>query len=220
MFGNGRDKIMTTILLQSEALEQNQEEFATTSTSFSSQKGQKFPNPPVALVRLVRSIAQISDRDLSTDAESYYLSSSSSGLEKIFLPPQLRVIEEQPKERRADDIAVHSLALSKQSVDIAVTFLVQPKQPFSPIQRLGRLNRKRFLTSSINCLPTQLPQSYSRRQDAEFIEQEPIWRGVFPISPNTKKIFSENIEVRVDELSAWKPHIVIDSYRLEEDDDQ
>lgn len=46
---------------------------------------------------------------------------------------------------------------------------------------------------------------------------KPIWRGIFPSSRNAKVLFSKDVEVKVDELPAWKFHIIIDRYRLEDD---
>jgi hypothetical protein len=56
-------------------------------------------------------------------------------------------------------------------------------------------------------------------QESEDDEQEPIWRGVFPMSHDSEKIFSQVVEFVVEELPEWKPNIVIDDYRLEEDDE-
>ncbi|NET60302.1 MAG: hypothetical protein F6K47_30415 [Symploca sp. SIO2E6] len=50
----------------------------------------------------------------------------------------------------------------------------------------------------------------SKIQDFETDEEEPIWRGVFTISHSTKVLFSKEIDLKVDKLPTWKPHIVID----------
>lgn len=201
---------MAAILLQSEALEQEQEELVTVSTTFTNQEGRKFPSRPIAVVHSVRSVAQTSAKDLSIEAKGYYLSPRLPGFASVFLPPQpyqFRAIDEQPEELRADDIAVHVLARSITG------------QSVSFVQALASVRRGKFLTSLINCLPTHLPQLQSKMQDSGLGEEEAIWRGVFPLSQSTKRIFSEDIEIKVDELPAWRPNIVIDGYRLEDDDE-
>jgi len=67
------------------------------------------------------------------------------------------------------------------------------------------------VNSELTCL--------SQRQDSDLDEEEPIWRGVFALSHNPKVLFSTDIEVKVNELPAWEPRVVIDSYRLEDDDE-
>lgn len=200
---------MTAILAQSEVFEQEQEEFSTVSTTFNNRTAQKFPNRPIAIVRSVRSIAQTSAKDID-DARSYYLSPRLIDYASIFLPPQpyeLRTIEDQSKELRSDDIAVHALTHStvRQNVSFA--------------QPLSSLRRGRFLFSLLHSSSVHLPQPKSKLQDSELDEGQAVWRGVFPLSNSTKVLFSENIEIRVDELPVWKPNVVIDSYRLEDDDE-
>lgn len=206
---------MNAILLQNEALERDREEFATVSTTFNKRDFKKFPSRPIAVVRSVRSVAQTSDKDFSAEAKSYYLSPSFSGFERIFLPSQpyeIRTIEEQSEEQLSDDIAVHELVRSIAGQRVR---FVQP---------LSNVRHGRFLAPS-NPLATGLPRSPSRDQkleiDADFEtdEEEPFWRGVFALPSSTEVIFSKKIEVKVDELPSWEPHIVIDSYRLEDDDE-
>lgn len=200
---------MATILSQSETFEQEQEEFATVSTTFNNREEQKFPGRPIAIVRSVRSIAQTSAKDIDTDAKSYYLSPRLTGFASVFLPPQpyeLRTIEEQSKELRSDDIAVHDRTRSIAGQNVG---FVQP---------LSSTRRGRFL-SSLRSFSAHLPQPQSKLQDSELGEEQSSWRGVFPLLNSTKVLFSENIEIKVNELPAWKPNVVIDSYRLEDNDE-
>lgn len=198
---------MTSIVLQPEALERDRGELTTVSTTLINPEVKKFPGRPIAVVRPVSSVAQTSAKDLSTEARNYYFSQS---LGSMLLPPrpyQLRAIDEQPEELRADDIAVYALARSITRKNIGFT------------QASTRVKPGKFLSSVISCLPVNFPQSPSKPQDSELAEEEPIWRGIFPLSHSTKVLFSKDVEVKVDELPAWKPHVVIDSYRLEDDDE-
>jgi len=201
---------MTAILSQPEVFEQEKEEFSTVSTTFNNQTVQKFPNRPIAIVRSVHSIAQTAAKDIDADARSYYLSPRLIDFASIFLPPQpyeLRTIEDQSKELRSDDIAVHALTHSivRQNVSFA--------------QPLSSLRRGRFLSSLLHSSSVHLPQPKSKLQDSESGEGQAVWRGVFPLSNSTKVLFSEKVEIKVDELPVWKPNVVIDSYRLEDDDE-
>ena len=202
---------MTAILSQSEVFEQEQEEFATVLTTFNNNRtAREFPGRPIAIVRSVPSIAQTSAKEIDSDAKSYYLSPRRIDSASIFLPPQpyeLRTIEEQSKELRADDIAVHELTHS----------IVRGNISFS--QPLSSLRRGRFLSSLAHSPSVHLPQPKSKLQDSELGEGRAIWRGVFPLSSSTKVLFSETLEIKVDELPVWKPNVVIDSYRLEDDDE-
>lgn len=201
---------MATILSQSETLEQEQEEFTTVSTTFNNREGQKFPARPIAIIRSVPSVAQTSAKDIDTDTKSYYLSPRLIGFASIFLPPQpyeIRTIEEQSKELRSDDIAVHDLT---RSIDGQNVSFVQP---------LSSVKRGKFLSSLALSLPAHLPQPKSKLQNSELGEEQSSWRGVFPLSNSAKVLFSEIIEIKVDELPVWKPNIVIESYRLEDDDE-
>lgn len=201
---------MAAIVLQSEVFEQEQEEFSTASTTFNNRTAQKFPNRPIAIVRSVLSIAQTEAKDIDPEARSYYLSPRLIDSATIFLPPQpyeLRTIEDQSKELRSGDIAVHDLthSIARQNVSFA--------------QPLSSSRRGRFLSSLLHSSSVHLPQPKSKLQDSELGEGQAIWRGVFPLSNSTKVLFSENIEIKVDELPVWKPNVVIDSYRLEDDDE-
>ncbi|NER99373.1 MAG: hypothetical protein F6J86_37085 [Symploca sp. SIO1B1] len=59
----------------------------------------------------------------------------------------------------------------------------------------------------------------SNLQDFETDEEEPIWRGVFTVSRSPKVLFSKEIDLKVNKLPTWKAHVVIDSYRLEDEDE-
>jgi hypothetical protein len=50
-------------------------------------------------------------------------------------------------------------------------------------------------------------------------EEVPIWKGVFTPHHAPKILFSKNIEIEVRSLPNWKPRVVIESYRLEDDDE-
>lgn len=202
---------MTTILSQSEALEQ--EEFTTVSTTFDSIKGQSFPGrtTPTPIVRSIGLVAQTSARDIDADDRSYYLSSPSRiGVAPLFLQPQsynLKTIEEQSKELKPDDIAVYALSRS----------VVERNQHF--VQPILTSKRGKFLSFLANSLLVHLPQPQSKLQDIESGEEQSRWRGVSPLPSSTRVLFSETIEVKVSELPVWKPNVVIDGYRIEDDDE-
>ncbi|NEP14222.1 MAG: hypothetical protein F6K14_29315 [Symploca sp. SIO2C1] len=201
---------MSAIVSQLEELEQNQAEFETILTTLINREGRKFPGAPITVVTPVHSIAQTSVKHFSSRAKSYYLPQRLQNLASMPVKPyqyQLRTIEEPSEEFNADDIAVHTLArrIARQNVG------------FVQVSAKGRCGK--FLTSPTSDLLTSLPHSPSKLHDFEADEDEPVWRGVFPCSRTTKVLFSKEIDIKVDELPAWKPHIVIDSYRLEDDDE-
>jgi hypothetical protein len=190
---------MTAILLKRNAIGE-QEEFATASIALTNQR-KKFYCHPVAEVRSLHSIAQTSANYSSTEISRYYLpahlqSSADSPLSPY--PYQFRAVTEQIDETEADDIAVHNLSGVK----------------------LGK-----FLPPSINYQSTVLPHLQSKLQelekDGELLtdEEESFWRGVFALPSSTNILFSKKMKVNVDELPAWEPHVVIDSYRLEDYDE-
>jgi hypothetical protein len=191
---------MTRTLLQNEYIEQDQEDLVTVSTTFINQKSRKFPSRPIAL----GSVAQTSVKDMSVKTENYYFPAILSYLSNVFLPLQPRqfiTIGKQDEELISDYILVSA--------------------PASSITASAGVKRGKFLPFSINCLTTHLPKSQSKRQDSglEEEEEEAIWRGVFPLSNSIKIIFSEDIEIKTDELPAWSPNVIIDSYRLEDDEE-
>lgn len=199
---------MAAILSQSEVFEQEQESYATVSTTFSNRTAQKFPDRPIAIVRSVGSIAQTSAEDIDGDAKSYYLSPRPIDFKSVFLPLQpyeIRTIEDQSKELRSDDIAVHDLthSIARQSVSF--------------VQPLLTLKRGRFLSSPAYSSSVHLPKP--NLKNSELGEAQAIWRGIFPLQNSTKVLFSENIEIKVNELPVWKPNVVINSYRIEDDDE-
>lgn len=198
---------MTSIVLQREALERDRGELTTVSTTLINPEVKKFPGRPIAVVRSVSSVAQTSAKELSTKARNYYLSQSLGSMFLLTRPYQLRTIDEQPEELRSDDIAVYALARSITGQNIGFT------------QASTRVKLGKFLSSVIGYLPVNFPQSPSKLEDSELAEEEPIWRGIFPLSHSTKVLFSKDLEVKVDELPAWKPRVVIDRYRLEDDDE-
>lgn len=207
---------MATILSQAEALYQEQEEFAIVATTFKKRQGQKFPSRPIAPVRSVNSLRQASTKDIDSSAKSYYLSPHLTGCVTVFLMPQpyeLITIDEQSEELKSDDIAVHDLAISivGQNVDFVKT--------------LASARRGKFLTPSTNPLSKAVLPSQPKAQkleadaDLEADEEEPFWRGVFVVPHQHKVLFRKEIEFKTNKLSTWKPNIIIDSYRLEDDDE-
>ncbi|MEZ2320745.1 MAG: hypothetical protein ACBR15_17275 [Microcoleus sp.] len=208
---------MTTTLPQTEALYQQQEDFAIVATTFKKREGQKFPSSrPIAPVRSVRSVAQTSAKDINTDAKSYYISPRLTGGASVFLMPQpyeVRTIDEQSEKLSSDDIAVHELA----------RYIVGQNVGF--VQILARARRGKFLTPSTNPPSKSVPRSQPKFQkleaDAglEADEEEPFWRGVFVVPHQHKVLFRKEIEVKTNKLSSGKPNIIIDSYRLEDDDE-
>ncbi|MEA5418860.1 hypothetical protein VB712_06440 [Spirulina sp. CCNP1310] len=201
---------MAAILSQYEVFEQEQEKYASVATTLNNRTAQKFSNRPIAIVRSVGSIAQTSAKNVDTGVESYYLLPRPINFSSVSLPPQpyeIRTIEDQSYELRLDDIAVHELTRSITRRDVDV------------VQSLSNLKRKKFLPSA-NSLVTSLPHSqcFKTSTDWELEEDEPFWRGVFALPSSAEVLFSERIEVEVDKLPSWEPHIVIDNYRLEEDE--
>lgn len=199
---------MTEIVSQFEELERNQGEFETASTTLINPK--RFPAHPIAVVSPVRSGAQTSVKYLNTGAKSYYLPQRIQSLANMLLTSysyQFRTIEELTEELDADDIAIHSLAhpISGQNVSF--------------VQASVRVRRGKFLTHSIDLLSKNLPRSQTQIQDFELSEEQPFWGEVFAVSHKPQVLFSKDIEVKVNELADWKPHIVIDSYFLEDDDE-
>jgi|GEM_PF-2946000 len=59
--------------------------------------------------------------------------------------------------------------------------------------------------------------TYKNNKDED--EQEDTWRGVFPLVNSAKTIFSEDVEIKIKELPSWKPNIIVDTYRFEDDDE-
>jgi hypothetical protein len=201
---------MTAIVSQFEELERNHGELETTSTTLINRKARKFPGRPIAVVSSVHSIAQTSVKNLSTGAKSYYLPQGLQSLVSMSLMPclyQLRTIEEQPEKFDADDIAVHTLArpISGQNIGF--------------VQASARVSRGKFLTPSTQLLSKNLPRSQNQLQDVELYEEKPFWGDVFTVSHKPQVLFSKDIEVKVNDLPDWKPHIVIDSYFFEDDDE-
>jgi hypothetical protein len=200
---------MTAIVSQFEELERNQGELVTTSTTLINRKGRKFPGRPIAVVSPVHSMAQTSVKYLSTGAKSYYLPQRIQRLVSMSLTPcpyQLRTIEE-PEEFDADDIAVYTLArpISGQNIGF--------------VQASARVSRGKFLTPSTQFLSKNLPRSQNQVQDVELYEEKPFWGDVFTVSYKPQVLFSKDIEVKVNDLPDWKPHIVIDSYFFEDNDE-
>ena len=207
---------MLTMLSPSKIIHREPEQSATVSTTFNKRTQQKFTSRPFAMVRSLRSMAQSSNKDINSDANIYYICPTVAGVESIFLPDipyEFRIIDEQSEELASDDIAVHNLSrsISRPSVDF-----VAPS---------SHLKRGRFVEFS-NSSETGLPRSSSRYHNIEIIDadfetdkEEPFWRGVFPLPSSSEVIFSQKVSVKLDELPSWEPHIVIDSYRLEDDDD-
>ncbi|MGB7709099.1 MAG: hypothetical protein WBL95_06085 [Microcoleus sp.] len=208
---------MTTILSQAEPLYQEQEEFAIVATTFKKREGQKFPSSrPIAPVRSVHSLRQTSTKDIASSANSYYLSPHLTGSVTVFLMPQpyeLRTIDEQSEKLSSDDIAVHELA----------RYIVGQNVGF--VQTLASARRGKFLTPSTNPPSKSVPRSQPKFQkleadaDLEADEEEPFWRGVFVVPHQPKVLFRKEVEVKTNKLPTWKPNIIIDSYRLEDDDE-
>jgi hypothetical protein len=193
---------MTAILLERTVIKRENEEFATASIALTNQERKKFYCRPVAEFRSLPSITQTSANYSSAEVSRYYLPAHLQGLADSPLSPpypyQFRSVTEQIEETEADDIAVHNLSGIK----------------------LGK-----FLPPSTNHQSTVLPHLQSKLQELEkdgeppTDEEESFWRGVFALPSSTNILFSKKIEVNVDELPAWEPHVVIDSYRLEDDDE-
>jgi len=71
------------------------------------------------------------------------------------------------------------------------------------------------LKVSINSVsPNGDEYEYVIEEDAE---EDIDCRGVFPLLNSTKIVCSGDVEVDLDELPKWKPNVVIDNYRFNED---
>ena len=201
---------MTAIVSQFEELEPNQGELETTSTTLINRKGRKFPGRPIAVVSPLHSIAQTSVKYLSTGAKSYYLPQRLQSLASMSLttyPYQIKIIEEQAEEFDSDDIAVRTETRPISGHNIGF------------VQASVRVRCGKFLNSPTSDLLTRLPRLQSKLQDFETDEEDPVWRGVFALPHSAKVLFSKEVEIKRNEVPTWKRHVVIDSYRLEDDDE-
>ena len=75
-----------------------------------------------------------------------------------------------------------------------------------------------FPESVIPRLPPK-QQKIKVNKELESDEIDPFWRGVFVVPHHPKILFSQEIELKPDKPSTWKPKVVIDISRLEEDDE-
>ncbi|MFM7353383.1 MAG: hypothetical protein ACKO1G_10130 [Microcystis aeruginosa] len=66
-------------------------------------------------------------------------------------------------------------------------------------------------------LPTVLSSESCRIDAAEDDDDELDCRGVFVVSHQPKILFSEEVNIKSPDNSTWKPCVVIDNYRLEDD---
>jgi hypothetical protein len=201
---------MATISSQPETTEQEQEEFTTVLTIFADRVAHKFPGHPSAVVHSLSSIAQTSTKDISNETQRYYFPSSLPRPRRVFLQRQpylVKDFKEQLEELRANDIAVYTLAhsLIEQSVGLA--------------QLSASVRRGKFLPSLQPSSSSHFSQLQPELQEPELDEEQSTWRGVFPLLNSTEVVFSQSVEIKLNELPDWKPNIVIDSYRLEDDDE-
>ncbi len=207
---------MATLLTQPEMLGQEQEDFATVSTAFNKQVRRSFLGAPIVKVHPVRSIAQTSTRSSCFDTDHYtenYYSPYPTDFSGTALPPEpyeLGAIEDQSQTLGNDDIATHSLIRSPSEQAIRFT------QPSLSIKR-GKFvpSSNIFLSTALPSLPSRV-QAPDKDDDLED-EAEPIWRGVFVVPHKPQILFSQQVEVKTNERSTWKPHVVVEAYRLEDD---
>lgn len=66
-------------------------------------------------------------------------------------------------------------------------------------------------------LPTALSSESCSIDSAEDNDDELDCRGVFVVSHQPKILFSEEVNIKSQETPTWRPHVVIDNYRLEDD---
>ncbi|AVQ73153.1 hypothetical protein MTo_04006 [Microcystis aeruginosa NIES-1211] len=66
-------------------------------------------------------------------------------------------------------------------------------------------------------LPTALSSESCSIDSAEDNDDELDCRGVFVVSHQPKILFSEEVNIKSQETPTWKPCVVIDNYRLEDD---
>jgi hypothetical protein len=206
---------MAITLSESGTLNQEQEEFTTVSTTFNYQVGRKFPVRPVAITH-PESIVQTSAKASQMDVRKYYISPRLTGSLQIVLPIQpyeLGTVDEQLEVISSDNIAIHNLARSL--TELAFRF----------VQVLPSMKYGKFQNPLVRVDSSDFPQAQPRFTDLEIEDadltedEEPLCRGVFTLPSSTDVLFSKNIEVAIGDLPSWEPHIIIDSYRLEDDDE-
>lgn len=66
-------------------------------------------------------------------------------------------------------------------------------------------------------LPTVLSSESCWIDAAEDDDDELDCRGVFVVSHQTKILFSEEVNIKSQEKSTWKPCVIIDNSRIEDD---
>ena len=105
----------------------------------------------------------------------------------------------QPYEPRANDIAAYNIYIGLTT---------------------AKVRRGKFLPASAN-LPAKLPtalSSESCRIDAAAEDDDELdCRGVFVVSHQPKILFSEEVNIKSQEKSTWKPCVIIDKSRIKDD---
>ena len=202
------------VVTQSRSIQIDNASEESTST-ITTLDAQAFPSYPVARVHSVASGARMSaqepDRVRSYYARPSYLASMTG----LFLyQPELITIEEQHEELSPDDIAVYRLpnALTQR----ARRDLHFPSHMAFP----------KALSTSIKSISERLSGLRIKAQELEIEDAsdtediEPFWRDTFAFPSSSELIFSQKIEVDIDKLPPWKPHIEIDNDRLEDDEER
>jgi hypothetical protein len=210
---------MPTILSRTEPIEQQDE---SSITSINDQVRNHTYGRLIAIIRPVSSIAQTSTKDIDSVTKSYYLAARLTGFSSISLPSQpyeIGSVDDQLEELRSDGIAVYDLARPIDGRNVAF------------VPTLPSAKYRKFLTHSIDSSSAEFPYSKPRFQKTEVNadletadlettdEEEPFWRGIFVVPHQHKVLFHKEIEIKTSHLPNLKPSIIIDSYRLEDDNE-
>ncbi|MGB7414718.1 MAG: hypothetical protein WA902_10980 [Thermosynechococcaceae cyanobacterium] len=206
---------MTTTLSHGTNIDQRLEDCTSTATTLRTHRTGVFPNHPIARVYSVDSVAQMSTKDLGNQIRSYYLSLpllASVGM--LPLPqPDLITVKEQSEELSFDDIAVHNLPTLLAQRGKRCIHRQSSVKPEESLSNFRESLSEKLLSSTLKT------QEFEIEENSDSQEIEPFWRDVFTLPSSTEIIFSKKIEVDIEELPPWEPHIEIDSYRLEDDDE-
>ncbi len=172
----------------------------TVSTILSHPEGKKIPSTS----RSITTIFKRSEKsDVRIDSEAKLYASDLLNSTTIFWQTQLYrtlIIEKETEGFRSDN-----------------AFTPQDHRNSITVRSVGR--RGKFLTASTGYISKNIPSPIFQKKSFVSNDETAIWRDVFPLSHSSRVIFSEDIEVDVDKLPRWKPHITIDLDRLEYDDE-
>jgi len=189
-FGNGGTEIMPKVLSLIKTPEQNHKNFVIATTNSSDSKRKRFPQTFTSVEYVERFIAK-SPNSKARNYRSGLVDLGHDSFHLQFLKPRLKpTVGCAQSGHSYPDLA--TLLTSKISGNFPE--LVIPRLP--PKQQEIKVNK-----------------------ESESDEIEPFWRGVFVVPHHPKILFSQEIELKPDKPSTWKPNVVIDISRLEDDDE-